>query len=133
METVRCDLETMVVSVEVLSGVRRLRRRTSGGLFLSASWRLSLADVGADREEIIKQLRAISPKGKMPLAKPVEHAAQATVQAPGLFKIRYVAGLQHQVLARGRLTVIEQRPCGSALRSDQVERPRVQTSIRGRS
>jgi len=35
----------------------------------------TLADVGADREEIIKQLRAISPKGKTPLTRSVEHAA----------------------------------------------------------
>jgi len=35
----------------------------------------TLADVGTERGEIIKQLRALSPKGKTPLSKSVEHAA----------------------------------------------------------
>lgn len=36
----------------------------------------TLADVGANREDVIKQLRAVSPRGKTPLTASVEHAAK---------------------------------------------------------
>ncbi len=35
----------------------------------------TLADVGADRQNVIDRLRGLSPKGKTPLSKSVEHAA----------------------------------------------------------
>ena len=36
----------------------------------------TLADVGAERENVIKKIRGLSPKGKTPLTKSVEHAAK---------------------------------------------------------
>lgn len=37
----------------------------------------TLADVGADRDKVIEQLRGLTPTGKTPLTKSVEHAATA--------------------------------------------------------
>ncbi len=65
----------------------------------------TLADVGADRETVIKQIRSISPAGMTPLTKSVEHAATA---------LDYTKNAATVILVSDGLETCDADPCALA-------------------
>lgn len=65
----------------------------------------TLADVGADRAKVIEQIRKLSPKGKTPLSKSVEHAAKA---------LNYKKNAATVILVSDGLETCEADPCALA-------------------
>lgn len=65
----------------------------------------TLADVGADRETVIKQIRSISPVGMTPLTKSVEHAATA---------LDYTKNAATVILVSDGLETCDADPCALA-------------------
>lgn len=65
----------------------------------------TLADVGADRETVIKQIRSISPVGMTPLSKSVEHAATA---------LDYTKNAATVILVSDGLETCDADPCALA-------------------
>lgn len=65
----------------------------------------TLADVGADRDDVIAQIRALSPVGKTPLTKSVEHAAT---------ELNYTENAATVILVSDGLETCEADPCALA-------------------
>lgn len=65
----------------------------------------TLADVGADRDTVIKQIRNLSPKGKTPLTKSVQHSAEA---------LNYTKNAANIILVSDGLETCEADPCALA-------------------
>ncbi len=65
----------------------------------------TLADVGADRSDVIKRLRQLSPMGKTPLTKSVEHAAE---------ELNYTKNAATVILVSDGLETCEADPCALA-------------------
>lgn len=65
----------------------------------------TIADVGADREAVIKQIRNLSPKGKTPLTKSVEHAAN---------ELDYTVNAASVILVSDGLETCDADPCALA-------------------
>jgi len=65
----------------------------------------TLADIGADRDKVIKQIRGLSPKGKTPLTKSVEHAAT---------ELNYTEKAATVILVSDGLETCEADPCALA-------------------
>ncbi|MGB3626674.1 MAG: VWA domain-containing protein, partial [Henriciella sp.] len=62
----------------------------------------TMADVGADREAVIKEIRTLSPKGMTPLTKSVEHAAN---------ELNYTKNAATVILVSDGLETCEADPC----------------------
>ena len=65
----------------------------------------TLADVGADRDKVITQLRGLTPTGKTPLTKSVEHAAN---------ELNYTRNAATVILVSDGLETCEADPCALA-------------------
>lgn len=65
----------------------------------------TLSDVGADRGKLIEQLRGLSPKGKTPLTKSVEHAANT---------LNYTKNASSVILVSDGLETCDADPCALA-------------------
>lgn len=65
----------------------------------------TLADVGADRDSVVKQIRQLSPKGKTPLTKSVEHAAT---------ELNYTENAATVILVSDGLETCDADPCALA-------------------
>ena len=70
----------------------------------------TIADVGADRDDVIKQIRGLSPKGKTPLSKSVEHAAD---------ELNYKKNAATVILVSDGLETCSADPCALAKKLEE--------------
>lgn len=70
----------------------------------------TIADMGADRSQVIKKIRALSPKGKTPLSKSVQHAAT---------ELNYQKNAATVILVSDGLETCDMDPCALAKTLEQ--------------
>jgi Ca-activated chloride channel family protein len=111
-------INKIVIAKDVVEGLVRNLPETQRLGFVSYGHRRkgdcgdieTLSDVGTDRRQLIAQLRELSPKGKTPLTKSVEHAAN---------KLNYTKNAASVILVSDGLETCEADPCALARTLEQ--------------